>query len=140
MERNGREVSRGLMKERKNLLIGKRGVYTTSVWPDLAKFRHFGNFFKEFGNFKKLYFLLGNLLSLLWQIFPLLGNFHCWKWPKMKHNIAIWSHWLPRSFACILPVKYFTSPKIILEIWFISKMFFLRCDRKRTSLAWFWHF
>ena len=54
-----------------------------AVWPDLAKFRHFGKSFKVFCNFKKLYLLLGNILNLLWQIFTLLCNFHCHTGPML---------------------------------------------------------
>ena len=37
-------------------------------------------------NFKKVYLVFGILLNVLWQFF------NCCKWPKIKHNLAIWSH------------------------------------------------
>ena len=39
-----------------------------TVWPDLAKFRHFGKILKAVGNFERAYLVLGKSLNLLWQI------------------------------------------------------------------------
>ena len=36
------------------------------VWPDLAKFRHYGKNFQVFGNFLPVYFLFGKIVNLLW--------------------------------------------------------------------------
>ena len=44
------------------------------MWPDLAKFRHFGKIFKVFGNFSRLYLLFGKILSLLWPILFTFGQ------------------------------------------------------------------
>ena len=52
--------------------------------------------FESLWSFKKL------LLNLLWQKkICHQANFNCCKWPKMKHYLAIWSHWLSR---CALAV------------------------------------
>ena len=40
------------------------------VWPDLAKFRHFG---KKIQALLTVYFLFGKMLSLLWQICDIIG-------------------------------------------------------------------
>ena len=37
-----------------------------SVWPDLAKFRLFGNILQDFDKFLVVYFLFGKMVSLLW--------------------------------------------------------------------------
>ena len=37
------------------------------VWPDLAKFHHFGKYFKKIGNLFKVYLFLGNVFSSLWH-------------------------------------------------------------------------
>ena len=36
-----------------------------TVWPDLAKFRHFGKVLQVLGKFLMAYFLFGKMLSLL---------------------------------------------------------------------------
>ena len=43
------------------------------VWPDLAKFRHFGKSLEIFGKFLTAYFLFGKMLSILWQICDIIG-------------------------------------------------------------------
>ena len=43
------------------------------VWPDWAKFRHFGKILKVFFKFLKFYFLFGKMLSLFWQICYIIG-------------------------------------------------------------------
>ena len=45
-----------------------------SVWPDLAKFCHFGKILQVFGVFWAVYFLFGKMLSLLWQICYIIGH------------------------------------------------------------------
>ena len=37
------------------------------MWPDLAKFRHFGKIFEVLGNFSGVYLLFGKIFSLLWH-------------------------------------------------------------------------
>ena len=44
------------------------------VWPDLAKFRHFGKNVKVFGNFSKVYLVFSKLLKLLCQSLNGIGQ------------------------------------------------------------------
>ena len=65
-----------------------------SVWPDLAKFRHFGNILQVFGKFLTVYFLFGKIVNLLWQICYTSGLiFIVANGPILKYNLTIWSHW-----------------------------------------------
>ena len=57
------------------------------AWPDLAKFRHFGNNLQVFGKFLPVYFYLGKMLSQVWKIYWANGQ-------MLKNNLTIWSHWL----------------------------------------------
>ena len=52
------------------------------MWPDLAKFRHFGKSLKVFGTVLMVYFLFGKMLSVLWQICDIIfivANDQIWK-------------------------------------------------------------
>ena len=46
--------------------IDKITPHHYSVWPDLAKFHHFGQYFKMFGNWFKDYLVLGKAFNSLW--------------------------------------------------------------------------
>ena len=61
-----------------------------SVWPDLAKFRHFGKIFK--GNFSMVYLLLAKMLNLLGQIFIDVYV------QMLINKLVIWSHWMLFTF------------------------------------------
>ena len=64
------------------------------MWPDLAKFRHFGNSVQVFGNFLTVYFLFGKMLSLLWQTCDIIGLICIvGNGQILKNNLTIWSHW-----------------------------------------------
>ena len=66
-----------------------------AVWPDLAKFRHFGTILQVFGQFLTVYLLLVKLVNLLWQICYDTGLiFIVANGPILKHNLTIWSHCL----------------------------------------------
>ena len=41
---------------------------STSVWPDSAKFHHFGEIFKIYCNFIRVKLVFGKLFNLLWKI------------------------------------------------------------------------
>ena len=58
-----------------------------SVWPDLAKFRHFGNILKVFGICLWVNFELGTLLKLIWQFGCNVEKIQSHKWPKIEHII-----------------------------------------------------
>ena len=75
------------------MAIGKEEIKVVSnlglvsVWPDLAKFRHFGKLLTA-------YFLFGKKLNLLWQIYYITGQFIiAANGQILKHNLIIWSHW-----------------------------------------------
>ena len=48
-------------------------VNSFTEWPNLAKFRHFGKTSQVFGKILTVYLLFGKMLSLLWQIFYIIG-------------------------------------------------------------------
>ena len=48
----------------------QRDLYL-SVWPELAKFRHFGNILKALVKFVLVF---GNILNKLWQLFYASGS------------------------------------------------------------------
>ena len=82
-------VKRSLREWRhKEIRVGKRKFvrHGRPVWPDLAKFRHFGNFLT-------VYFLFSKWLSLLWRIcdniFGLI--FIVANGQILKINLTIWS-------------------------------------------------
>ena len=66
-----------------------------SVWPDLAKFHHFGEILKVYGNLMRVSLAFGITLNLLRQIFILLDKFSLVQMTEYWTNkLAIWSHWL----------------------------------------------
>ena len=73
-----------------------------AVWPDLAKFRHFGKNLQVFGKFLTAYLLFGNMLSLLWQIWYIIGQIiFVANNQILNNNLTIWSHcwigWKPKN-------------------------------------------
>ena len=68
------------------------------VWPDLAKFCHFGKSLPVFGKFLIVHFLFGKILSWLWRICDIIGLiFIVANGQILKNNPTIWSHWLSMS-------------------------------------------
>ena len=72
-----------LMKNKKTFLPGNGEdheptawmKYTQGpVWPDWAKFHHFGNILNAFFIFVKVYLAFGKILNLLWQFFYAIGS------------------------------------------------------------------
>ena len=49
--------------------------HSTTVWPDLAKIRHFGKTLNISGYSLRVYFVLGKILTLIRQIFNNIGEF-----------------------------------------------------------------
>ena len=43
-------------------------IVPTAVWPDMAKFCHFGTMLKHFGHFECVHLVFAKILSLFWQI------------------------------------------------------------------------
>ena len=80
-------------------LFASKGMYQMlppkqPMWPDLAKFRHFGKSLQVLGKFLIVYFLFGKMLSLLWQICDIIGLiFIVANGQILKNNITIRSHW-----------------------------------------------
>ena len=65
------------------------------MWPDLAKFRHFGNFMM-------VYFVFDKNCYLLWQILYTIGQFFMVvNGQIMKPIKAIWSYWSSSTFKGI---------------------------------------
>ena len=63
-----------------------------AVWPDLAKFCHFGKSFPVSGKFLTVYFLVGKILSWLWQFCDIIGLiFIAANGQILKNNLTIWS-------------------------------------------------
>ena len=72
------------------------------MWPDLAKFHHFDKSLQVFGNFLTVYFSFGKMLSILWQIWDIIGLiFIAANGQILKNNLTIWSHWLAKTFEWI---------------------------------------
>ena len=64
-----------------------------AVWPDSAKFRHFGKSSQVFGKCLTVYFLFGKMLSILWQTWDISGLvFIATNGRILKNNFTIWSH------------------------------------------------
>ena len=66
-----------------------------TVWPDLGKFRHFGQNLNLFGNILRVYLVLGTILKVPCQLLYAFGlmfidvngsN-------NEKNKFDIWSHW-----------------------------------------------
>ena len=82
------------------------------VWPDLAKFHHFGNNFKVFGQLLKgLLTIWQNIwrLNLHCQIFYAFGQIYILiNGQILKNILPVWSHWFQRSFltlfVCVCPI------------------------------------
>ena len=84
-------------------LLNTRNLQT--VWPDLAKN------WKRFGNFMTAFCFGQNFKPNLANNACYRAKFHCCKWPKLKHNLAIWSH-------CLLTRKKQYSVVLRLNIVF----------------------
>ena len=68
--------------------------YSLPVWPDLAKFRHFGNILWIFVKWLRVYSVFGNFFNLLWlKCKSVFGQpFNVAHGQTLKNNVAIWSH------------------------------------------------
>ena len=65
-----------------------------AVWPDLAKFRHFGKTLQVFGNFWQFISHLHKMLCQLRQIYDIIGQiFIVANGQILKNNITIWPNW-----------------------------------------------
>ena len=62
------------LKIKKYLQVSHCEKQFQSMWPDLAKFRHFGNILKVFGDYVRAFLVLGKNLNLLWSTFYAIGQ------------------------------------------------------------------
>ena len=105
---SGEIIERRFFRNQNNLV---QSHWTRPVWPDLAKFHHFGNSLR-------VYFVLGKILNLIWQNFMILDNFYCCKWPKIIYSI-IWSHWMrspPLMHCTVLHALNWWKRKVITQM------------------------
>ena len=59
----------------------------------MAKFRHFSKSLAVKGKFLTVYFLFGQMLSLLWQTSDIIGQFFTvTNGQILKNNTIFWSH------------------------------------------------
>ena len=64
-----------------------------TVWPNWAKFRHFGNILKVLDDYVKAYLVLDKIMNLLWCTFYAIRQiFIVANCPILTNNLAIWSH------------------------------------------------
>ena len=108
-----------------------------TVWPDLAKFRHFGKKFNRLWQFCMAYLVLGKILNQLLQLnVCYLLNFLCCKWPKLKtlsshlvtlpvnldkeiwsKNVTRWRIRFQQSFGCDKNVFNYTQISNNSSLW-----------------------
>ena len=85
-----------------------------SVWPDLAKFHHFGKIVWVFGIILGVNLLLDNIFNLptMPKYFMPLGKLSFFQMAKYWRNIfSIWSHcwwWTWANLICWFLIKWFT--------------------------------
>ena len=84
----------------KYTLVATRSMWCP-VWPDLAKFGHWGKTLIAFGYSLRVYFVFGKILTLIGLIFMILDKISLLLMAQYwKDNLAIWSHcWCPHSRA-----------------------------------------
>ena len=76
------------------------------VWPDLAKFRHFGKILQSFGKLLGHYFLFGKIVNLHWEICYITGLIIIVvNGQILKHDLTIWSHWFKQNFTQLEPLN-----------------------------------
>ena len=100
-----RTIKRGKGKLKGGFAVGEPIFYNCvfacpcylPVWPDLAKFHHFGQYLKIFGKIFKVYLVLGKGFCSLWYNLYAFGQiFSAEIGQYLKHNLVVWSH-------CYLP-------------------------------------
>ena len=70
------------------------------MWPDLAKFCHFGKILQVFGKLSTVYFSFGKILILFWRICFIIGIiFIVTNGQILKNNLTMWSHGFSCSFV-----------------------------------------
>ena len=80
-------------RQKWNLLYCVRFI-VLQVWPDLAKFHHFGKNVQVFVKTLIVYWLFGKMVNLLWQICDIIGPiFIATNGKILKNNLTSWWHW-----------------------------------------------
>ena len=98
-----------------------------AVWPDLAKFHHFGKYLKIFGNIFKVYLVLGKVFCSLWPNLYAFGQISLLKMAKyLKRNLVIWSHW---------PVASSLLTLALVCLWWLAGSQTSRASRGWRSLS-----
>ena len=92
-------------------------TWTPAVWPDLPIFHHFGKSLPVFGKFLTVHFILGKILSWLWQIWDIIGLiFTIANGQIFKNNLTIWSHWRrPKTCTFCASRAKANAVKIVFE-------------------------
>ena len=83
-ERERERVSANIEWERERAGLESERV-VVSVWPDLAKFRHFGKIIEAIGNFWGFIYFLSKLLPTLAKFICHWTKLDCCKWTNMEN-------------------------------------------------------
>ena len=83
-ERERERVSANIEWERARAGLESERV-VVSVWPDLAKFRHFGKIIEAIGNFWGFIYFLSKLLPTLAKFICHWTKLDCCKWTNMEN-------------------------------------------------------
>ena len=75
------------------ILITFNGTFVRHMWPDLAKFRHFGKILSLWAIFWMSYLVFGILLYYLWHFYATGQIFVVVNDQILNSYKAIWSHW-----------------------------------------------
>ena len=89
---------------------------SASVWPDFAKFHHFGKYLKKsLGTYLRLIWFWAKFSTHFGPICMLWGKFSSPKMAKYwKHNLVNWSHWLGAAPSLIY--TFFSQLEISFQV------------------------
>ena len=76
-------------------------------------------FLKVFGNFSKALFSIWQYFELTWAKNCSRVKFHCFNWPILNNDLAIWSHWA----RFIIGNVFLKNGPIPASFWFIFALF-----------------
>ena len=83
----------------------------SSVWPDLAKFRHFCKILNVL-----VYLLFGKILDLLWEtLYPIGQIFVDVNGQMLKNNLVIWSHWFASDSQPVVKI-FLYKPSVTINL------------------------
>ena len=75
--------------ECESCLVLKQEGESSSVWPNLAKFRHHGKILQTFDKCMTVHFFGKMLKPTRANLLHYWANFYCCKWPNLKNNLTI---------------------------------------------------